>query len=54
MVNKLVVEKQIDKINEVQMKISKKVLALIMTTMIGFAVVGCNRNYNKEDIKSEI
>ncbi|WGX74999.1 hypothetical protein QJS64_12895 [Paraclostridium bifermentans] len=35
----------------VQMKISKKVLALIiMTTTIGFAVVGCNSNDNKGDV----
>ncbi|MDV8112738.1 hypothetical protein R3379_26815 [Bacillus sp. BAU-SS-2023] len=37
----------------VQMKISKKVLALIiMTTTIGFAVVGCNSNDNKGDVNT--
>lgn len=37
----------------VQMKISKKVLALIiMTATIGFAVVGCNSNDNKEDVNT--
>lgn len=35
------------------MKISKKVLALIiMTTTMGFAVVGCNSNDNKEDLNT--
>ena len=37
----------------VQMKISKKVLALIiMTTTIGFAVIGCNSNDNKGDVNT--
>lgn len=37
----------------VQMKISKKVLALIiMTATIGFVVVGCNSNDNKEDVNT--
>lgn len=35
------------------MKISKKVLAIIiMTTTIGFAVVGCSSNDNKEDVNN--
>ena len=35
------------------MKISKKALAIIIiTTTIGFAVVGCNSNDNKEDVNT--